>query len=351
MIGCIMAESRPGCAQRGGWSVRDGSGRWGLGLAALAAVAIPFAVIAVLDPRIGLLRPRPASEVVTAPDAPPSTGSQGPAQGPMQGSVQAPKEAPEEAPKQAPKQAPGQDLAGGRSSAPASPSRPWTDEARPAAERPCPVCAAAAAPPAIRGTLADPEIQVPDVAAERTAQRDRLLGWTAHPDRVSGSAAFLDLIGLVYTVPREAGAGYRPLAIDLAGAPDRAVVAVTEQPAALALTTVPPDRAGALGVESSAAFTLAEGRPGLLAGFRALPYGGAEVAPVLDPARFGPETRRGFCEALRLWAVQFGLPVWRTRYTLIENPTRIALAGEALRTDGTTLGRVSGRRLARLCRA
>jgi hypothetical protein len=33
--------------------------------------------------------------------------------------------------------------------------------------------------------------------------------------------------------------------------------------------------------------------------------------------------------------------------TLIENPTRIALAGEALRTDGTTRGRVSGPRLAR----
>ena len=319
-------------------SVRDGSGRWGLGLAALAAVAIPFAVIAVLDPRIGLLRP--ASQAGNS-----SPGQTSSAQAPSNQafSTQA-----------SPAQAPAPPLSQGpMPDQPAPPSRrPWTDEARPqAAERPCPVCAAEAGPVAIRGTLADQEIQVPDVTAERTAQRERLIGWTAHPDRVPGSAATLDLIGLVYTAPREAGAGYRPLAIDLAGAPGRAVVVVTEQPVSLDLATVPADRAGALGVESSAAFTLAEGRPGLLAGFRALPYGAAEVAPVLDPLRFGPGTRRGFCEALRLWAVQFGLPVWRTRYTLIENPTRIALAGEALRTDGTTRGRVSGPRLARLCRA
>lgn len=319
-------------------SVRDGSGRWGLGLAALAAVAIPFAVIAVLDPRIGLLRP--ASQAGNS-----SPGQTSSAQAPSNQafSTQA-----------SPAQAPAPPLSQGpMPDQPAPPSRrPWTDEARPqAAERPCPVCAAEAGPVAIRGTLADQEIQVPDVTAERTAQRERLIGWTAHPDRVPGSAATLDLIGLVYTAPREAGAGYRPLAIDLAGAPGRAVVVVTEQPVSLDLATVPADRAGALGVESSAAFTLAEGRPGLLAGFRALPYGAAEVAPVLDPLRFGPGTRRGFCEALRLWAVQFGLPAGRTRYTLIENPTRIALAGEALRTDGTTRGRVSGPRLARLCRA
>lgn len=202
----------------------------------------------------------------------------------------------------------------------------------------------------IRGTLPDPDIQIPDVAAERTAQRERLIGWTAHPDRVSGSAAALDLIGLVFTAPREPGAGYRPFALDLAGAPDRAVVLVAEQPLTIATTTVPPDRAGALGVESTAAFTLAEDRPNRLAGFRALPYGAADVAPVLDPLRFGPDTLRGFCAALRLWAVQFGLPAWRTRYTLIENPTRVALAGEVLQSDGTPRGRVSGRRLARLCR-
>ncbi|SEP49245.1 hypothetical protein SAMN04487843_1304 [Methylobacterium sp. ap11] len=321
-------------------SVRDGSGRWGLGLAALAAVAIPFAVIAVLDPRIGLLRSRPASEAGNSSPGQTSSTQASPAQAPstQTSSPQAPAPPLSQGPMPGP---------------PASPSRrPWTDEARPqAAERPCPVCTAEAGPVTIRGTLADQEIQVPDVTAERTAQRERLIGWTAHPDRVPGSAATLDLIGLVYTAPREAGAGYRPLAIDLSEAPGRAVVVVTEQPVSLGLATVPADRAGALGVESSAAFTLAEGRPGLLAGFRALPYGAAEVAPVLDPLRFGPGTRRGFCEALRLWAVQFGLPAGRTRYTLIENPTRIALAGEALRTDGTTRGRVSGPRLARLCRA
>ncbi|AWN49335.1 hypothetical protein DK419_25765 [Methylobacterium terrae] len=298
--------------------MRDGSGRWGLGLAALAAVAIPFAVIAALDPRIGWLRPRPASETVQAP----------------------PSRLPDRSPAEA-------------TSAPRPEARSETrsESWPPAPERPCPVCAAADAPAPLRGALPDPDIQIPDVSAERAAQRERLIGWTAHPDRVSGSAAALDLIGLVFTAPRDPGTGYRPLAIDLAGAPDRAVVVVTEQPLRLALTSLPPDRAGALGVEASAAFGLADGRSGLLAGFRALPYGAAAVAPVLDPSRFGPGTLRDFCAALRLWAVQFGLPVGRTRYTLIENPTQIALAGEAVHTDGTARGRVSGRRLARLCRA
>lgn len=302
------APIAPAVRATGRWRVRDGGGRWGLGLAALAAVAIPFAVIAALDPRIGLLRPRSAGE---------------PAREPVRAPLQ-------------------------------MPDRPAETEGTPRApERPCPVCAAPAvtdALPLIRGTLPDAEIQIPDVSAERAAQRERLIGWTAHPDRVSGSAASLDLIGLVFTAPREPGAGYRPLAIDLAGAPDRAVVVVTEQPVRLALTTIPPDRIGTLGVESTAAFGLADGRSGLLAGFRALPYGAAEVAPVLDPVRFGPGTLRDFCAGLRLWAVQFGLPPGRTRYTLIENPTRISLAGEAVHTDGIARGRVTGRRLARLCR-
>jgi hypothetical protein len=296
--------------------VRDGSGHLRLGLAALGAVAIPFAVIAALDPRIGLLRPRPATEAATK--AVPE---------PVPGSVQMPARLPD---------------------------RPSSGEG-PAPDRPCPVCTAAPAGPPIRGTLQNPDIpvpdiQIPDVATERKAQRERLIGSTAHPDRVSGSAAALDLVGLVFTAPRGPAAGYRPLAVDLAGAPDRAVVLVAEQPLSVALTTAPPDRAGALGVESSAAFALAEGRPDRLAGFRALPYGAAEVAPVLDPLRFGPATLRAFCASLRLWAVQFGLPAARTRYTLIENPTRIALSGEELHTDGTPRGRVAGRRLARLCR-
>lgn len=293
--------------------MRDGSGHLRLGLAALGAVAIPLAVIAALDPRIGLLRPQPAQDA--------SNGvATGAAREPVPGSVPA-----------------------------RLPDRPASGEG-PSPDRPCPVCAGAPAGPPIRGTLQDPDIQIPDVAAERKAQRERLIGWTAHPDRVSGSAAALDLVGLVFTVPREPGAGYRPLAVDLAGAPDRAVVLVAEQPLSVALTTAPPDRAGALGLESSAAFALAEGRPDRLAGFRALPYGAAEVAPVLDPLRFGPATLRAFCASLRLWAVQFGLPAARTRYTLIENPTRIALSGEAVHTDGTPRGQVAGRRLARLCR-
>ncbi len=291
--------------------MRKASGHWRLGAAALGAVAIPFAVIAALDPRIGLLRPRPAVEAV------PSSGSRDAAQTPAR--------------------------------LPDRPLSPDSAETRPAPA--CPVCTAAGPEAGVpfRGTLPDTDIQVPDVAAERSAQRERLIGWTAHPDRVSGSAAALDLIGVVFTAPRVPGAGYRPLALDLAGAPDRAVVLVAEQPLAIA-TTVPPDRAGVLGVESTAAFTLAQGRPDLLAGFRALPYGAAGVAPVLDPLRFGPGTLRGFCAALRLWAVQFGLPAWRTRYTLFENPTRIALAGDAVQSDGTPRGQVSGRRLARLCR-
>jgi hypothetical protein len=62
-----------------------------------------------------------------------------------------------------------------------------------------------------------------------------------------------------------------------------------------------PSAGGAVGAQGLAGerdpgrvLALAEGRPGLLAGFRALPYGAAEVAPVLDPLRFGPgrpETR------------------------------------------------------------
>ncbi|UHC14477.1 hypothetical protein LRS73_18195 [Methylobacterium currus] len=326
--------------------MRDGSGRWRLGVAAFGAAAIPFAVIAALDPRIGLLRPRPAAEAQ----------GQGPGAHWQDSRGQDSRGQELSGQELIGQELIGQELRGqaeGASQRPARlPHRPSSGE-EPAPERPCPVCTAAPAgpdgPASIRGTLPDSDIQIPDVSRERSTQRERLIGWTAHPDRISGSAASLDLVGLVFTAPRPPGGGYRPLAVDLAGAPDRAVVLVAEQPLTVALTTVPPDRAASLGVEAGAAFTLAEGRPDQLAGFRALPYGAAEVAPVLDPLRFGPETLRGFCAALRLWAMQFGLPARRIRYTLVENPTRIALAGEAVRSDGTPRGRISGRRLARLC--
>ncbi len=57
----------------------------------------------------------------------------------------------------------------------------------------------------------------------------RLIGWTAHPDRVSGSVAWLDLVGLVFTAPNPALAAdtepgsaadpgdYRRLSLDLTG--------------------------------------------------------------------------------------------------------------------------------------
>ncbi|GJD48462.1 hypothetical protein OPKNFCMD_1181 [Methylobacterium crusticola] len=303
--------------------------RYGLGLAALAAVASPIVLILLLDPRVDLLR---------------------------------------------------------RHAAPAADSVP-------AAAEPCPACAlpaprpAPAPPPELPlGPPADAPaagaIQTPDVAPERAAQRERLIGWTAHPDRVAGSAARLDLIGLLFTAPRppepdatasrapgrdddaprtppgrsageRAGyrAGYRPVNLDLARAPERAVVVLAEQPVAWSVTTAPPDRAGAFGVESTAPFALRDGRPGLLAGFRVQAFGAPQVAPVLDPHRFGPGTLRAFCAALRLWAVQFGLPLERARYTLLENPTRVALDGGRIRSDGIARGRVSGPRLARLCRA
>ncbi|TGD96058.1 hypothetical protein [Methylobacterium nonmethylotrophicum] len=320
--------------------MRDGSGRYGLGLAALAAVAIPLAVIVALHPRVGLLRS--ATETVTPPVRTPEMPADSPARpavparacpvcpaapAPADPGPVAVRDAGQEGPDT---RVPGKQPPGSQSPGTAVPPSQVPDTRVPS--RPV------------------PEIQVPDVTAERAAQRARLIGWTAHPDRVAGSAAALDLIGLVFTAPRDTSAGYRPLALDLSGAPDRAVVVLAEQPVTLTLATTPPDRVAALGVESSAAFSVAEGRPGLLAGFRALPFGASEVAPVLDPLRVGPGTLRDACAALRLWATQFGLPLRQARYTLIENPTRIALAGEALQSDGAPRGRVSGRRLARLCR-
>lgn len=284
-----------------------------VGVAALAAVASPIVLILLLDPRIGVLahraRPEPEPVAVVAP--------------------------PETSPKET--------CAPCRTAPPPEP-----EPARPSSP-PEP-------PPVLRPALSD-GIAAPDVAGERESQRAQLLRVTAHPDRVSGSAAWLDLIGLLYTRPRDAeGAppldpnGYRRVRIDLAQAPDRALVVLADQPLALSLAVSPPDRTGALGVETRAAFTVAEGRPGLLGGFRSAALGAPKVAPLLDTLRPGPDGLRTFCAALRLWAGQYGLPVARLRYTLLENAAQVRLEGDRLLTDGTARGRVAGRRLAVLCR-
>ncbi|MGY2049507.1 hypothetical protein [Methylobacterium sp. JK268] len=303
-------------------------GRSLLGLAALLAVVSPFVLILLLDPRIGLLARR------TAPEPAPA--------------VQAPAPSPAQEPGREPAQEPARE---------AVPSCPPCDEARTrrSAEPPERASGALAEPPPLRPALAPSPaaggIATPDIAAERRTQRARLLGFVAHPDRVSGSAAWLDVIGLGFTAPRPAEArAYRPLAVDLAEAPDRAVLLLSEQPLAVTLTTRPADRAGALGLDSLAAFDLPEGRPDLLAGFRSAAFGAAEVAPLLPPSRFGRETLRGFCGALRLWAGRYGLGLERLRYTLFENAGQIRLDGHRIRSDGTARGRVSGRRLARICR-
>ncbi|WP_407523072.1 hypothetical protein [Methylobacterium oryzisoli] len=281
-----------------------------VGAAALAAVASPLVMILLLDPRVGLrahrIEPEPAPVVAPREACPPCRT--------------APPPEPE----------------------PARPAPP------PAPPEP--------APPALRPALSD-GIATPDVAGERETQRALLLGATAHPDRVSGSAAWLDVVGLRYTAPRAAAGappldpnGYRRVRVDLAQAPDRALVVLADQPLALSLAVSPPDRAGALGVESRAAFTVAEGRPGLLGGFRSTAFGAPSVAPLLDTLRPGPDGIRTFCAALRLWAGQYGLPVARLRYTLLENAAQVRLEGDRLLTDGSARGRVAGRRLAVLCR-
>ncbi|ACL61274.1 hypothetical protein [Methylobacterium nodulans] len=288
-----------------------------LGLAALAAVASPIVLILLLDPRIGLMARRAAREPAPAVRTPASP-------------------APDPAP------------ATPSAAAPACPPCERAESLRPSVppDRPEPP----AAPPQPTPPLPEAGIVTPDVAAEREAQRRRLVGFVTHPDRVSGSAAWLDVIGLGFTQPRPADVpSYRRAALDLTEAPDRAVVVLADQPLALTLATRPSDRAGALGVESLAAFDLPEGRSDLLAGFRSAALGAARVAPILVPVRYGPESLKNFCAALRLWAGLYGLGLDRIRYTLIQNAGQIRLEGDRIHTDGTARGRVAGRRLALLC--
>ncbi|WP_026191065.1 hypothetical protein [Methylobacterium sp. WSM2598] len=312
-----------------------------IGLAALVAVASPLVLILLLDPRVGLVarRPAPAPAPAVQAAAPASPGPAAPAP-----------------PAACAPCAQGEALR--PSVPPDAPAEPPERDARPP-ERPAGLPERPAAPPspdpperreATRGGAPSPEIATPDIAAERRAQRGRLLGFVAHPDRVSGSAAWLDVIGLSFTEPRSGEArAYRPLSVDLTEAPDRAVLLLTDQPLALTLATTPPARAGALGVESLAAFDLAQGRPDLLAGFRSAAFGTGEIAPLLGPVRFGRQTLARFCGALRLWSGRYGLALERLRYTLIENAGQVRLEGDRVRSDGTGRGRVSGRRLAVLC--
>jgi hypothetical protein len=178
------------------------------------------------------------------------------------------------------------------------------------------------------------------------AQIARLKSFLARPEMASGAAHRLNFVALAFddkpeptpastTQTRHAvdRDGYRRMSLDLGQLPKEAVVVIADQP--IRWTVTGTDSAwGRIGFEGLAPFDIANGRAGMVAGFRIAAFGARDTARATDPFHADPQRRRNLCSALRLWAEHFGLGAGQITFALVTDATAIGSSNGAITSDG-----------------
>jgi len=197
---------------------------------------------------------------------------------------------------------------------------------------------------------------------ERARQIARLQALSGRPEQASGAAQSLQIIAVAFErvkpgTAEASGAaqaidddGYRRLSLDLAEAPLDAAVIVADQPIRWQLLGLPAKTWPHVGFEGYAAFDVRDGRPGTVAGFRIGSFGATDIMRAQDPTDGEVSNRTMFCAAAQQWADHFGLPFSAVRFTLLLNPSRIALRDRQPVSDGSIVTTMNPNQLDRLCK-
>ena len=208
-----------------------------------------------------------------------------------------------------------------------------------------------------------PKIVTGVLEQERARQIARLAALTGHPELASGAASSVQFIAVVFegikpdaveaiALPRQRvyEDGYRRLTLDMAQAQREAVVLTSEQPIRWTVAGLQPRSWPRLGFEGYAAFDIADGQPGSLAGFRIGAFGATDLMRAADPTQGEVSIRHTFCKSVQTWVDHFGIAFNTARFTLLLNPTRVAPRAGVPSSDGEIAKTMFGDEIERLCK-
>jgi hypothetical protein len=198
-----------------------------------------------------------------------------------------------------------------------------------------------------RPAVPAPKIATGVLAQERARQIERLNALTGRAEMASGAAASIHLVAVAFegikpdaveavVFPRQRvyPDGYRRLTLDMAQAQREGVVLVSDQAIRWSIVGLQPGAWPRVGFEGYAAFDVADGQPGSLAGFRIGVFGFGEVARAVDPTKGEVSIPQTFCASVQTWVQHFGVFFDAARFTLLLNPTRVAPRPGVIASDG-----------------
>ena len=171
----------------------------------------------------------------------------------------------------------------------------------------------------------------------------RLRDMTAYSGEATTVARSLELVVVRLaegaTAPVDAGGmpqrtGYRSIGLDITGLQRTGVLIMADAPILWNVSANAPAQRARLAFEGAAPFDIANGYPGLLAGFRIASFGAVDTAQVADALSGESGDVRRYCAALTQWAQHFGLRLSDMSATFVENPTRIRVSDRGVGHDG-----------------
>jgi hypothetical protein len=179
---------------------------------------------------------------------------------------------------------------------------------------------------------------------DRAEQVARLRSFTARPEMAAGAATRVNFVIVAFTEKPEPNArsgsrhiidrdGYRRMTLDLAGLQRQALVIIADEPIRWTVTGA-NSAWGLIGFEGLAPFDIANGRPGMLAGYRIAAFGARDTASAGSPLQDDQRRRYNLCRSLQAWTAHFGTSVSHTAFALVTDPTNIGSSNGAITTDG-----------------
>jgi hypothetical protein len=133
-------------------------------------------------------------------------------------------------------------------------------------------------------------------------------------------------------------AGYRSVNLDITSADRTAALIIADAPVLWTVQANAPGQRARVAFEGAAPFDIANGYPGLLAGFRIESFGASNTTRPLDILESASPGARRYCAALALWSAHFGVKPFDTSATFVENPTSIRVTSGGVAHDGRDLG-------------
>lgn len=158
------------------------------------------------------------------------------------------------------------------------------------------------------------------------ALKDKMHKLTAYSGEAKGAAKIVQFVALHFdddALP-EGGDVFRPVTLDFTAAENTAVVAITNRPVRISVTTNKGSHRALLGVESPTPFDVEELPKGLLAGFRIGAFDGKDAAsPEQYIERRGAEP---FCNAVMAWIRFYGVRRSAVRIAALRDPKTVEIS-------------------------